>query len=709
VIIKSLLRVENCGAVAVIDIDNPPVNALAHDVRAALIKALDAIESDDTVAAVVVHGCGRHFVAGADVREFDRDPVEPLLNDVLLRLESLSKPVVAALHGTVFGGGAELALACHYRGASRDLQFGFPEIRLGLIPGSGGCVRFPRLVGMQAAIDAILGGRVIDYSKAEKLDIIDRELGADPRADAVAYAEELLVQKPPTRRLRDLASPAADSHQLLDAARDNLPREARHVPAGLAAVEALRATIDYPFERALTTSRSLFEQCRRSGESRALRHLFFAERPRSSVASEPRAVSKVGVVGAGTMGSGIAIALASAGYGVKIIDTNASAALKAIERVQAALQENVRKNRMTPDAMHAALERLESETDLGALVDSDLVVEAAFERIEVKDEIFAKLGRVLPPGVILATNTSALDVDQIAAASGRAQDVVGMHFFSPANVMRLVEIVRGAQTDDRALATAVAVTTRMGKIGIEVGNGFGFVGNRMLYAYGREKELLMLEGATPSEVDQALQHFGMAMGPNAVGDLAGLDVGYHARRAWVDRPTDPRYYRVSDLLVEQGRLGRKSGQGFYRYDTGGRRVDDPEVVDMIRAESKCLGVQVRSIDPAEIVERCMLALINEGARVIDEQIARSPDDVDAIWCNGYGFPRHRGGPMFHSRELGASHVVARLRILEKQTGEAWWRPADGLVHATNAEVASCSRVYSRMTGAIQNCDRSEPK
>jgi 3-hydroxyacyl-CoA dehydrogenase len=668
------VSVARLGAVGLIEIENPPVNALAQPVRAALLAAIEALDADVGVAVIVVHGRGRHFIAGADVREFDAPPLQPLLNDVLLRLEACGKPVVAALHGTTLGGGAELALASHYRCASRDLSFGLPEIKLGLLPGSGGTVRLPRVVGIEKALELMTSGAPIGFEGARALGLVDHEIGADARADAIAYARELARTAAPVRRVceRPLAGPTTPDY--FAAFRRSLPAAASRVPATARIVAAVEAAAGSPFHAALTRARELFEECRVSTESRALRQLFFAER--GGGAAGGRAVAGIGVIGAGTMGSGIAISAATAGYDVTLVDTKPAAVEAGLARIRGSFDDAVRKGRLAADVAAAACRRVAPATDLGALGGADLVIEAVFENLAVKRDVFARLGTVCRPGAVLATNTSTLDVDAIAAASGRDTDVVGMHFFSPANVMRLLEVVRGRATAPDVVATALAVGRRLGKVGVVVGNCFGFVGNRMLYAYGREKELMLLEGVLPERIDRALEDFGMAMGPNAVGDLAGLDIGYQVRREWRGRPDDPRFYRASDLLVEHGRLGQKSGLGFYRYEANARRgTPDPAVAALIRAEAARLGVAERAVGEAEIVERCMLALVNEGARILDEGIAARSADIDVIWCNGYGYPRYRGGPMFYADTLGLARVVERIGHYAVTLGDRYWRPA----------------------------------
>jgi 3-hydroxyacyl-CoA dehydrogenase len=522
-------------------------------------------------------------------------------------------------------------------------------------------------------------GKPIGIDEAMELGIVDRRVDGELRADAVAWARELAAIGAAPRRVRDLPLPPSRPTEFEDAL-NALPAQARRLFAPPRIVEALATAAMLPFESALARARTLFMECLSSGESRAFRHLFFAERSAAPDRSQLREVGRAGVLGAGTMGSGIATCFATAGIPVTLVDTKPEALRAGLARVHAAVSSAERKGRLTTGAAEAARACVTGAESLEALAGADFIVEAVFEDLGLKQQVFGELGKLCRAEAVLATNTSTLDIDAIAAASGRAADVVGMHFFSPAHIMRLVEIVKGAATSPRALASTQALTRRIGKIGVTVGNCFGFVGNRMLYAYGREKELLLLEGATPEQVDGVLQEFGMAMGPNAVGDLAGLDIGFQARRAWSARPDDPRFYRVSDALAELGRFGQKSGRGFYRYDgPGGQRASDPEVHALIRAEAGRLGIKQRRVPDGEIIERCILALVNEGARILEAGIAARPSDIDVIWCNGYGFPRHRGGPMFHADTIGLGAVLEAIRNMAKLAGKRYWQPAPLIV------------------------------
>jgi 3-hydroxyacyl-CoA dehydrogenase len=666
--------------VMILTLDNPPINALSWSVRSALFEAITAVEGDADIHAVIIRSAGTHFVAGADIREFEQEPRPPLLNDVLQCVEACSKPVVAAMHGSVLGGGLELALACHYRLAPANASFGMPEIRLGLLPGSGGTQRLPRLIGAAESVKFMLSGDPIGGDRAYALGIIDRLVANAELDHALAYARELVAQGGPPRRLRDQPVEGGELQStFVDEQRTIARRKYPGVDSRDFIIECVEASLTLPFEAGVALGRRRFEECRRSDASRALRRLFFAERS-GDTKHQARSVMSVGVLGAGTMGSGIAISLAIAGLGVVIVDTSAPALTAGMERLRSTLEAQVKKGRLSRAVGNAALARVRSSDKIESLADMDFVIEAIFENLSVKQEVFRVLGKICSPRAVLASNTSTLDVDAIADASGRPTNVIGMHFFSPANVMRLVEIVRGASTSPEVVSTVIALTKRIGKLGIVVGNCFGFVGNRMLYAYGRENQLLMLEGATPTQVDAVMEQFGMAMGPNAVGDLAGLDVGYRVRRERKDRPDDPRYYRVVDLLVEAGRLGQKSHGGAFSYAAGSRRpIREIAVEKMIEAEAKALGVRRRTIADEEVRQRCLFALINEGAKILEEGIAAAPGDIDAIWCNGYGFPRFRGGPLCYADSIGASTVLSAIRGFAQTHGERYWIPSTLLV------------------------------
>lgn len=670
------VRVRTAGAVALIALDNPPVNALSHAVRVALLDSVEQLDRDGRVAVIIIMSAGAHFAAGADIVELDAGARAPLLSDVLRRIEGCRKPVLAAMHGAVLGGGAELALACHYRGASSNLSFGFPEIELGLIPGAGGTLRLPRIVGVDTAIEMITSARRYSRAEVSALGLIDHVLEGDIDAAAVGWATSLIESQARARRTIDAE---ARGRMPLDlaAVRARVPRPLRHLPAVSEALEAVRIGLLQPPDDALADARERFERCRRSTESRALRHLFFAERQRPDETGS-RSVASLGIVGAGTMGTGIALAAVLGGLAVHLVDHSPAAVERAISRIRTQIDNSCTRGRLSAEEGSAALARIRGGTSLDELATAPLILEAVVEDLSAKRALFENLSRIAAPQAVLATNTSTLDIDAIAALTGRrSADVVGMHFFSPAHVMRLVEIVPGRDSSAEALATVADVARRLGKIAVVVGNAFGFVGNRLLYAYGREKEMMLLQGVAPERIDAALEAFGMAMGPNAVGDLAGLDVGWRARRAWPERPADPNYWRATDRLAELGRLGRKSGRGFYRYPDGAAsdvREPDPEAWSIVQAEAERLGVVQRAWTDAQIVERCVLALIRDGAHLIDERIARRASDIDVIWCNGYGFPRERGGPMFYGGTLGWQHVVQRMREFAAEPGNQYWAP-----------------------------------
>jgi 3-hydroxyacyl-CoA dehydrogenase len=674
------VRISDADGVRVLEIDNPPVNAMAHAVRSALFDAIVAAENAAQIRALVIVGHGAHFVAGAEIREFDAPLQAPILADVLKRLEACSKPVVAAVHGSALGGGMELALASHYRCAHEKAQFGLPEVKLGLLPGAGGTVRLPRLAGVEAALQLMQSGEPIGCARARELGIVDEVVPGVADTATMAqggarFARRLLQSAAGTRRASELPIPAIPVGDFFAAQLRDAEKQSRGHGSQPAIVRSVEAATQLPFDAALAVARSEFEQRRTSVPARALRHLFFAERG-AKIAAPPRDVQHVGVIGSGTMGAGIAVSLSLAGLRVSMIDSNEKALAAGRQRVADAVGAAQKKGRISADQAEQAIARVGTHGEFSALSDAQLVIEAVFESLSVKREVFSALDAVCAAGTVLASNTSTLDVDAIAAATARPQDVLGMHFFSPANIMKLVEVVRGAATSAEALATVMRVVKRMGKLGIVVGNCFGFVGNRMLYAYGRENQSMLLEGAAPAQIDAAYRRFGMAMGPHAVGDLAGLDVGYRVRRERTDLPADPRYYRMADLLVEAGRLGQKTGKGMFLYQAGSRDPQaDPQIDAMIVAEATRLGVARRAFSDDEIVERGMLALANEGARILAEGVATSGADIDAIWCNGYGYPRWRGGPMFYADTVGLPVVLEKIRAIAAQPGLEYWRPA----------------------------------
>ncbi len=673
---NTVVSAQREGNIAVVTVDNPPVNALGHAVRLGIVDEVRAAQADDAVRAIVIICAGRTFMAGADIREFGQPPKEPWLPQMLEVIDECTKLTVAALHGTPLGGGLETALACHYRIADQQTRVGLPEVNLGLLPGAGGTQRLPRLAGAEKALNMMLEGKPIGAQDALEAGVIDRITKGELHASALAFARELLKQNAPLRRARDLTLDVVADSVFADA-RAFIAKRKRGFEAPERIIQCVEAAVSLPFDEGLVVERAQFDACLASSQSTAMRHLFFAERAASKVAginkaTPVHAIGAVGVIGAGTMGAGIALACMDANLPVVLLDSAKDGLKHGRKTIEALLDKQVERGRLTQTMRDSRMELLTTSTDYDALGDADIVIEAVFESMAVKETVFAQLDKVCKEGAILASNTSTLDIDQIARATARPGDVIGLHFFSPANVMRLLEIVRGADTRLEVIASALAFAKQIAKLGVVVGNDFGFVGNRMLYGYGRENQLMLLEGAPPQQIDRVLKTFGMAMGPNAVGDLAGLDVGYKVRQARADKPADPRYYRVADMLAEQGRYGQKTAAGTFVYEQGSRVPQpDPHVQTMIHEEAKRLGIAQRQLDDDEILTRCIDALIVEGARLLDNGIAQRPGDIDVIWANGYGFPRYRGGPMCYADETGLATIVERVHEHARRD-PAWW-------------------------------------
>ncbi len=671
------VRIEKRGDVAVVTIDNPPVNALSHAIRSALVEAAKSIDADDSVKVAVLACAGRTFVAGADIKEFGKPRAKPLTGDVADALEAMQKPIVAALFGTVFGGGLEIALGCHARVAAPATRLAQPEVKLGLLPGGGGTQRLPRAVGPLVALQMIVTGVPVTAEEALRNGLVDSIAEGDLVETAIALGREL-ASAGKHRRLRNedakLAEDRADRARF-DAAAAKLTKRSRGQHAPGACVEAVRAALDLPFDEGLERERALFTELVAGEQSEALRHLFFAEReaaklPALPPGTKPRAVENAAVLGAGTMGSGIAIVFADADIPVALIDTDDGALQRSLARIAAHYQGLARRGRLSGEDAERRIARVQAATAVEQARDADIVIEAVFEDMDLKRRVFATLDTLALPGALLVTNTSYLDIDRIAAATGRPGAVAGMHFFSPANMMRLVEIVRGRESAPETLAALVQLARRLGKVPVVVGNAHGFVGNRMLRQRNVAAERVLLEGALPEEVDAAMVDFGFPMGPLAASDLAGLDVGWRMRRA--EGLTAP----IADGLCELGRFGQKSGKGFYRYEEGARTpLPDPDVADFIAATAKCLGVSRRPLDKAAIVERLLLPVINEGARILSEGVAARPGDIDVIWVNGYAFPAWRGGPMFYADALGLSAIRDRLQALSDELGDPSLKPA----------------------------------
>jgi len=666
------------GEVAIISIENPPVNALKHEVRAGLIDAL-AQTRDHAVKAVVLVGGGRTFSAGADISEFGKPMQAPGLHEVLAAIEATPKPVIAAIHGTALGGGLELALACHYRVATADARVGLPEIKLGILPGAGGTQRLPRLIGPEKALEAIVSGDPIPAGKALAQGIVDEIVAGDLVPAAVAFARKVVAEGRPLTLVRDREdriAAARSNPQAYEEAAAKIVGRARGRRAQVACVESVRNAFELPFDEGAAREQALFRELVVTDESRAQRHAFFAEREAARVPDMPastkaRPFARAAVIGAGTMGGGIAMSFANVGIPVTVIETAQGALDTGLARVAQNYRTTISRGRLTEAEMDKRMGLISGTLDLAAVADADVVIEAVFEEMDIKKQIFGTLDRLARPGTLLASNTSTLDIDEIARATSRPQDVLGTHFFSPANVMRLLEIVRGKATSHEAIATALALGRKLAKVPVVVGNCDGFVGNRMLARRSIESERLLLEGALPQQVDAAVVEFGFPMGPFAMGDLAGLDVGWRIRRA---RGVTAA---IADVLCERGRFGQKTGKGYFIYESGSRSpVPDPEVEAVIVEASRRLGIPRRPVSKEEIVERMVYPMINEGARILEEGIAYRPGDIDVIWIYGYGWPVWRGGPMFYADLVGLPAIRDRLAVYAERSGDATLKPAD---------------------------------
>jgi 3-hydroxyacyl-CoA dehydrogenase len=677
---SQVVSFEKRGSIGVIWVDYPPVNALGQGVRQGLVGALDQGLADAGVAAFVLACRGRTFIAGADITEFGKPPTTPVLGDVIARLEASAKPIVAAIFGTALGGGLEVALACHYRVAQAGSKFGLPEVKLGILPGAGGTQRLPRLIGFAKAVDMIVGGEPIGTDDAQKLGLIDAVVSGELVDGAVEFATKVAAARP-LPRVRDLTlhleQAKADPSFFVKAKKD-AAQKSRGARAPLRAIEAVESALTLSFDEGLKRERVLITEALESVESRAMRHVFFAERKAAKipdVASDTPTLSikKAAVLGAGTMGGGIAMVFANAGISVILVDREQAFVDKGIDIIKKNYAGTVKKGKLSQADMDTRVGRISGTTDWENLRDVDLVIEAVFEEMGLKKEIFGKLDALCKKDAILATNTSTLDVDVIADSTSRPEQVIGLHFFSPANVMRLLEVVRGKKTSKTVVATSMKLAKDVGKVGVLVGVCYGFVGNRMLHQYYREANFLIQEGALPAQLDKVMTGFGFAMGPCATSDLAGIDVGWRIRKGQPRPPAGERYMgAVPDRLAELGRFGQKTNAGFYRYEPGSRTpVPDPEVEAIIVQVSKDLGLERRAVTDDEILERSMYAMINEGAKILDEGIALRASDIDTVWINGYGFPSHRGGPMFYADTVGLDKVLARIREFEKEFGKVW--------------------------------------
>ena len=673
------------GDVALIALDNPPVNGLGYAVRAETLALLDRAAADASVAAIVITGAGKAFSGGADIREFNtpKSVAEPTLATLIRTVESCAKPVVAAINGVCMGGGLELALGCHFRVAAPDAPIALPEVRLGILPGAGGTQRLPRAIGVEKALDMIVSGAPVPARDLAENGLFDLVAEGDVVAAAIAFAHAAAKDRRHLRRLRDQRIELPVAEAFFRFARNTIAARSPRLPAPARCVDAVAASVLRPFDEGLRYERELFLQLVATPESRALRHAFFAERAAAKIPDVPddtlkRTIARVAVIGAGTMGAGIAMTFANASLPVTLLEMSQDALDRGMATIRRNYDQSVARGRIPAATRDAALARFTPTLAYADLAAPDLIVEAVFEDMDIKLDVFRRLDAVAKPGAILATNTSTLDVDRIAAAVSRPADVVGLHFFSPANVMKLLEVVRGARTGNDVLATVLALAKRIGKTAVVARVCDGFIGNRMVEHYLRQAMFLLEEGATPEQVDRALERFGMAMGPFRMSDLAGNDIGWRIRkRRYVEKP-EVVYPRIADRLCEMGRFGQKTGAGWYRYEPGRRdALPDPAVHALIETHRAAIGATPRRIADDEIVDRCVLALVNEGARLLDDGIALRASDIDVVYLTGYGFPAHRGGPMLHADMLGLFNVERRMRefAAARSTDADFWRPA----------------------------------
>jgi 3-hydroxyacyl-CoA dehydrogenase len=680
---SDLVQLTQHGEIAAITINNPPVNALSPGVPEGIAAALVRVESDPSLKAAVMIGAGRTFVAGADIKEFGKitsgqatrgDGLKPLL----LRIEDFPKPVVMAIHGTAFGGGLELAMAGHYRVATRDAQVGQPEVKLGLIPGAAGTQRLPRLAGVAKAVEMCVDGAPVKADDALRAGILDRLIEGDLLQGALAFAREIVAK--PVRKARErnekLGTPDENA-VIFGAAREAARKKHRGTPAPLAAIDAIEAATKLPFAEGVAEEQRLFTQCLFSDQSKALIHIFFAEREVAKIPRVPKdtatiPIHRAAVAGAGTMGGGIAMVFANAGIPVLLNDTDRAAIDRGLANIQKNYATSVKRGRFTAQQVEDRLKLIQPSLSYDAFAGADIVIEAVFESMTLKKEVFGEFDRVCKPGAILASNTSTLNIDEIASATSRPESVVGTHFFSPANVMRLLEIVRGQATSSEVLATCMGLSKKLAKVGVVVGNCVGFVGNRMFHPYRREAQFLVEEGADIAAVDAALYDFGMAMGPLATADLAGLDIGWRIRKEHrhLQKP-GIRQPIAEDRLCEMGRFGQKTGAGWYKYDESRRAIPDAGVTALVRQWSREAGIPQRQVSAQEIVDRCIYALVNEGAQILEQHFAERAGDIDIIYLNGYGFPAYRGGPMWYADTIGVPRVLSRIKEFHATHGELW--------------------------------------
>jgi 3-hydroxyacyl-CoA dehydrogenase len=680
---SDLVQFTRNNGIAIITINNPPVNALSPGVPEGIYEAVEKIDKDDGIKAAVLIGGGRTFVAGADIKEFGKmtsgkGQRGAGMLPLLLRMEDCQKPIVVAIHGTAFGGGLELAMAGHYRVAAGNAQVGQPEVKLGIIPGAGGTQRLPRLAGVAAAVEMCAAGKPISAEQALKFGIIDRLIEGELLTGALEFAREVACKSArKTRERNEKLGTAELNAPIFAAARETTRMKQPGLAAPLAAIEAIEAAVRLPFDKGCEVEQKLFAECLFSDQSKALIHVFFGEREVAKIPDIPKEtplmpINSAAVVGAGTMGGGIAMVLANAGISVLIKEADQTALDRGLATIQKNYASSVKRGRFTEQFVDDCLKRIQPTLSFDGFSGVDLVIEAVFEGMALKKQVFEELDRVAKPGAILASNTSTLSIDEIASSTARAESVIGTHFFSPANVMRLLEVVRGKATSKEVIATCMQLSKKLGKVAVLVGNCMGFVGNRMFGPYRREAQFLVEEGAGIEAVDKALYEFGMAMGPLATGDLAGLDVGWRIRKEYrhLQKPGIRQPF-CEDKLCELGRYGQKTGAGWYKYDEKRRPASDPEVARLIAGWVTEAGIPQRQVRTEEIVDRCLYALVNEGARILEEGFALRAVDIDIIYLNGYGFPAYRGGPMWFADAVGLKKVYDRICEFHKRHGESW--------------------------------------
>ncbi|MCX7961413.1 MAG: 3-hydroxyacyl-CoA dehydrogenase NAD-binding domain-containing protein [Burkholderiales bacterium] len=667
--------------IAVVTMNNPPVNGLGSVLRPGILAGIQRAEADPTVKALVLIGSPKAFSGGADIREFNTPKASqpPTLQDINRAQDAFPKPMIAAIGGFALGGGLELALACHYRVALPGAQLGLPEVKLGILPGAGGTQRLPRLLGAAKAIEMMTTGNPIRAEEARALGLVDEIVEGDLLEGAIAFAKRLLAEGKGPRRIRDMTVRVeGDPKQFFERARAEVAKRSRGYPAPLEIVGCVEAAASRPFDEGLAYERERFQYLVETVESKALRHMFFAERQTTKIPDVPedtptREIRTAAVVGAGTMGGGIAMCFANAGIPVTVVEANEAALERGMATIRANYAATVAKGRLAQEEMDRRMALIRPTLALADVAQADIVIEAVFERMDVKQDLFRRLDAIAKPGAILATNTSTLDVNAIAQATRRPEDVLGTHFFSPANVMRLLEVVRGARTAKDVLATTMKLAKRLGKVPVVSGVCDGFIGNRMLEKYVQQSLFLLEEGATPQQIDRALEGWGMAMGPFRMYDMAGNDIGWEIRKRRAKERPEMVYSKVADRICERGWFGQKAGRGWYRYEPGSRTpIPDPEVEALIAEHRREIGVAPRAIADEEIVERCIYALVNEGARILEEGIALRASDIDIVYLTGYGFPPYRGGPMFYADTVGLAKVLAAIeRFRNGYQGGQW--------------------------------------